>query len=191
AFDPAAVDPARIGALRKVWQIPPAARILLVPGRVAPWNGQLIVPEIARTMLDSGMRGLVFVLARGPRTHPKYAPALVGQAPRCAVTGSAGRTLPRSAGGAGRSGYRDDALDRAAGTRPRGGTSASYGPAGRRVEHWRLARTRGRAAGNAGRGANGVGGRRCKGICPRDHRRMEPRRCRVPHDGRPRTPLRP
>src|SRR5262249_61265152 len=95
------------GALRKVWQIPPAARILLVPGRVAPWNGQLIVPEIARTMLDSGMRGFVFVLAGEHRTHRKYARAVMEQAQRQG-----------------------------------------------------------------------------------DHRRIEPRRCRVPHDGRTRTPLR-
>src|SRR5262249_16183488 len=72
AFDPAAVEPASIGALRKAWRIPPAARILLVPGRVAPWNGQLIVPEIARIMLDSGMHGFVFVLAGEYRSHRKY-----------------------------------------------------------------------------------------------------------------------
>ena len=93
AFDPAAVDPARIGALRKVWQIPPAARILLVPGRVAPWNGQLIVPEIARTMLDSGMRGFVFVLAGEHRTHRKYARAVMEQAQRQGV-----RSLVRQVG---------------------------------------------------------------------------------------------
>src|SRR5437867_933624 len=34
AFDPAAVDPARIAALRNAWRIVPAARILLVLGRV-------------------------------------------------------------------------------------------------------------------------------------------------------------
>ena len=36
AFDPATVDQQRVDALRKTWQIPDDARILLVPGRVAP-----------------------------------------------------------------------------------------------------------------------------------------------------------
>ena len=79
--------------MRKVWQIPPAARILLVPGRVAPSNGQLIVPEIARTMLDSGMRGFVFVLAGEHRTHRKYARAVMEQAQRQGV-----RSLVRQVG---------------------------------------------------------------------------------------------
>jgi glycosyltransferase involved in cell wall biosynthesis len=80
AFDPAAVDAARVEALRKAWRIPQAARILLVPGRVAPWNGQLILPDVARMMLDSGLRGFVFVLAGERRRHRKYAQAVVEQA---------------------------------------------------------------------------------------------------------------
>jgi len=73
AFDPARVDRARVEALRKTWQIPDDARILLVPGRVAPWNGQLMLPDVARALLDEGMRGFVFVLAGEHRTHRKYA----------------------------------------------------------------------------------------------------------------------
>jgi glycosyltransferase involved in cell wall biosynthesis len=73
AFDPAAVDAERVEALRKAWRIPQDARILLVPGRVAPWNGQLILPEIARALLDDGVRGFVFVLAGEHRSFDKYA----------------------------------------------------------------------------------------------------------------------
>lgn len=80
AFDPAAVDAARVEALRRTWRIPQAARILLIPGRVAPWNGQRIVPDIARIMLDGGMRGFVFVLAGEHRSHRKYARAIVEEA---------------------------------------------------------------------------------------------------------------
>jgi glycosyltransferase involved in cell wall biosynthesis len=80
AFDPAAVDAVRIEALRMAWRTPPAERILLVPGRVAPWNGQLIVPDLARIMLDSGMRGFVFVLVGEHRSHRKYARAIVEEA---------------------------------------------------------------------------------------------------------------
>jgi glycosyltransferase involved in cell wall biosynthesis len=80
AFDPAAVDVTRIEALRKAWRIPQAARILLVPGRVAPWNGQLILPDVARSLLDSGARGFVFVLAGEHRGHRKYARAIAEEA---------------------------------------------------------------------------------------------------------------
>ena len=40
-FNPAAVPAERVAALRHTWGIPPDMRIVLVPGRVAPWNGQL------------------------------------------------------------------------------------------------------------------------------------------------------
>jgi glycosyltransferase involved in cell wall biosynthesis len=72
-FDPNAVDAERVEALRTAWRIPQDARILLVPGRVAPWNGQLILPDIARALLDDGVRGFVFVLAGEHRSFDKYA----------------------------------------------------------------------------------------------------------------------
>jgi len=80
AFDPAAVDAARVEALRNAWRISPTARILLVPGRVAPWNGQLILPEVARILLDSGVSGFVFVLAGEHRSYRKYARAVAKEA---------------------------------------------------------------------------------------------------------------
>ena len=79
-FDPAAVEPARVEALRTAWRIPQDARILLVPGRVSPWNGQLILPDVARALLDDGVRGFVFVLAGEHRRHRKYARFLAQQA---------------------------------------------------------------------------------------------------------------
>jgi glycosyltransferase involved in cell wall biosynthesis len=73
AFDAAAIQPERIAALRRSWQISTNERILLVPGRVAPWNGQLILPEVGRALLDSGVRGFVFVLAGEHDSYRKYA----------------------------------------------------------------------------------------------------------------------
>jgi glycosyltransferase involved in cell wall biosynthesis len=80
AFDPATVDQQRVEALRKTWQIPDDARILLVPGRVAPWNGQLMLPAVARALLDDGVGGFVFVLAGEHRTHSKYARFIASEA---------------------------------------------------------------------------------------------------------------
>jgi len=80
AFNPAAVAPARIAALRTAWRISANDRILLVPGRVAPWNGQLVLPDVARTLLDSGVRGFVFVLAGEHRSYGKYARFVASEA---------------------------------------------------------------------------------------------------------------
>jgi glycosyltransferase involved in cell wall biosynthesis len=87
AFDPAAVAPERIEALREAWRIPPDARILLVPGRVAPFNGQLILPEVARALLDAQVRGFVFVLAGEHRSFAKYARSVADEAKAKGVQG--------------------------------------------------------------------------------------------------------
>ena len=79
-FDPAAVDAERIAALCAAWKIPDDARIVLTPGRVAPWNGQLLLPAVARNLLDSGMRNVVFVIAGEHRSHEKYARSIFSQA---------------------------------------------------------------------------------------------------------------
>jgi glycosyltransferase involved in cell wall biosynthesis len=86
-FDPAAVDAERVDALRKAWRVPADARIVLVPGRVAPWNGQLLLPDIARALFDGGARGFVFVLAGEHRNFAKYARFVTKQAQAKGVDG--------------------------------------------------------------------------------------------------------
>jgi glycosyltransferase involved in cell wall biosynthesis len=80
AFDAASITPERIAAVRKSWRTSAHERILLVPGRVAPWNGQIILPEVARALLDAEMAGFVFVLAGEHRSHRKYARFIAKQA---------------------------------------------------------------------------------------------------------------
>jgi glycosyltransferase involved in cell wall biosynthesis len=80
AFNPAAVAPERVDALRKIWRVPRDTRILLVPGRVAPWNGQLILPDVARALLDAQVRGFVFVLTGETRRFRKYARFVAAEA---------------------------------------------------------------------------------------------------------------
>jgi glycosyltransferase involved in cell wall biosynthesis len=80
AFNPAAVEPERIEALREAWRISADDRILLVPGRVAPWNGQMILPETARTLMESGVSSFVFVLAGEFRRYRRYARSIMQEA---------------------------------------------------------------------------------------------------------------
>jgi len=80
AFDPRAVDASRVEALRESWRIPTSDRIVLVPGRVAPWNGQLILPAIVRILSDNGLRGCTFVVAGEHKQFAKYARFVAEQA---------------------------------------------------------------------------------------------------------------
>jgi glycosyltransferase involved in cell wall biosynthesis len=80
SFDPAAVDSGRISAPCTTWRIPDDARIVLAPGRVAPWNGQLLLPAVARHLRERGMRNVIFVIAGEHRSHSKYAKLILKQA---------------------------------------------------------------------------------------------------------------
>jgi glycosyltransferase involved in cell wall biosynthesis len=79
-FDPLAVRPERSEALRRAWRIPRHARIVLVPGRVAPWNGQIIVPHVARALADEGLEGVIFVIVGEHATNRNYAREIMKQA---------------------------------------------------------------------------------------------------------------
>ena len=76
-FDPLAVSLERSEALRSAWRIPSFSRIVLVPGRLAPWNGQIIVPDVLRALADAGQDGVVFVLVGEHSTHRAYARAVM------------------------------------------------------------------------------------------------------------------
>jgi glycosyltransferase involved in cell wall biosynthesis len=79
-FDPFMVDSDRVAALRDAWRVSANERIVLVPGRIAPWNGQLILPEVARILLDSGTRDFAVVLVGEHQTFRKYARFIVEKA---------------------------------------------------------------------------------------------------------------
>lgn len=72
-YDPAAVSAERADAQRERWRVAADDRIVMVPGRVAPWNGQLLLPDMARALVDNGVRGFAFVVVGEGTTHAKYA----------------------------------------------------------------------------------------------------------------------
>ena len=79
-YDPRAVSAERIDALLKTWRVSPDDRIVLVPGRVAPWNGQIMMPDVVRTLLDEGVRDFAIVIAGETETDAKYARNLMKRA---------------------------------------------------------------------------------------------------------------
>lgn len=75
-FSPAAVSSDRIAALRRSWGILPHIRVVLVPGRLAPWNGQMSALDAARLLIGAGGRNLIFVFAGDDRGQPRYRASL-------------------------------------------------------------------------------------------------------------------
>ncbi len=79
-FSPDAVSPDRVAALHRAWGILPPMRVVLVPGRIAPWNGQLSMIDAAQRIVDSIGRNIVFVFVGDDRNQPRYARGLQRQA---------------------------------------------------------------------------------------------------------------
>ncbi|HEY1312024.1 MAG TPA: glycosyltransferase [Pseudolabrys sp.] len=79
-FSPAAISADRIAALRRVWGILPDMRVVLVPGRIAPWNGQMSMIDAARLLVGGGNRNIAFVFAGEDRGQARYARSLRRQA---------------------------------------------------------------------------------------------------------------
>ena len=76
AFGPGSVGADRINALRRAWGVLPDTRVVLVPGRLAPWNGQLNLIDAARLMASASDGNIVFVFAGDDRSEPRYVRAL-------------------------------------------------------------------------------------------------------------------
>jgi glycosyltransferase involved in cell wall biosynthesis len=79
-FDPPAISPERAMVLRRGWKIGRGQRVILVPGRIDPAKGQLLLVEAARILTNGGLRGVVFVLAGDNRQHFDYARKIAAQA---------------------------------------------------------------------------------------------------------------
>jgi glycosyltransferase involved in cell wall biosynthesis len=79
-FDPAAVPPGRVARLRHSWGIPSGVPVVLVPGRLAPWNGQMVLVDAARILADEGVTAVTFVLAGDDRRHRRFVRSFVRRA---------------------------------------------------------------------------------------------------------------
>jgi glycosyltransferase involved in cell wall biosynthesis len=75
-FDPSAIGADRVASMRRDWGVLPQMRVVLVSGRIAPWNGQMSVIDAARRIVGGGDRDIAFVFAGEDHSHPRYARAL-------------------------------------------------------------------------------------------------------------------
>lgn len=76
AFNPAAITADRIAAMRRIWGLLPHVRVVLISGRVAPWNGQVSMIDAARLLVAGGDRNIAFVFAGEDRSNLRYARSL-------------------------------------------------------------------------------------------------------------------
>ena len=86
-FDRVGVGPDRVESLRRQWQIPPEARVVMLPGRLTRWKGQLLLLEALAALPDSDLR---CVLVGSEQDRADYRRELVARAERL---GLAGRVL--------------------------------------------------------------------------------------------------
>lgn len=80
AFSPAATFVERTAALRRAWGVLPETKIVLVPGRIVPWNGQLAAIDAARHLVANGDRNIAVVMAGDDRADRRYRGTIVQRA---------------------------------------------------------------------------------------------------------------
>ena len=79
-FSPAAVSADHIASLRRNWGVLPQTRVVLVPSRIAPRNGQITVIDVARLLVGGGDRNVAFVFAGDGMVVAALEPPLTGRA---------------------------------------------------------------------------------------------------------------
>lgn len=70
-FDAETVRPDRVAALRRAWRVH-GERVVLMPGRMAPWRNHLTLIDAARTLVNGGLRNVIFVIAGHHPTDQNY-----------------------------------------------------------------------------------------------------------------------
>ncbi|MEP7030212.1 MAG: glycosyltransferase [Pseudolabrys sp.] len=79
-FNPAAASADRIAATRRASGVLPDMRVVLVMGRIAPWNGQMSTIEAARLLIGGGDRNAAFVFVGDDRGQARFGQALRARA---------------------------------------------------------------------------------------------------------------
>lgn len=87
SFAPGAVPGSRVQALRQAWNVSPDERVVLLAGRLAPWNGQRVLIEAARLLRQTGTADIRIILAGEPAGRRGFAKELDVQIEACDLTG--------------------------------------------------------------------------------------------------------
>jgi glycosyltransferase involved in cell wall biosynthesis len=91
-FNPSAVDPTRVQALRKAWQVAPGERVVLLAARLTPWKGHKVVVEAAERLMASGLSHTKFIFAGDEQGHHSYLKDLDAAIAKAGLAGIIRRT---------------------------------------------------------------------------------------------------
>jgi len=72
-FDPARIGPERVDRLRNAWGVQGGEAVILLPGRITRWKGQLVLVEALAQLARSGVRSFRAVLAGDAQGRDAYA----------------------------------------------------------------------------------------------------------------------
>ena len=78
AFDPRAVGPERVAALRSRWGLEPHQRAVLLPARMTAWKGHKVLIEAAGLLAAGGLEDVAFILLGRADEHERYVRELDG-----------------------------------------------------------------------------------------------------------------
>ena len=81
-FNPSTVDWGRVLNLRRAWNLTTEERIVLLPARLSPRKGHLVLIEAARLLTAAGVKGVKFILAgeeQGRGGYVKEVDALIAK----------------------------------------------------------------------------------------------------------------
>ncbi len=80
AFDPAAIAPERVAALRSAWRLRPGQRVILQAARLTAWKGQAVLIAAVGQLKASGTLGdAVIILAGDDQGRTDYSDSLRAQ----------------------------------------------------------------------------------------------------------------
>jgi glycosyltransferase involved in cell wall biosynthesis len=74
-FDAETVHADRIKTLRHAWRVR-GERVVLMPGRLAPWRNHLTLVDAVRTLVNGGLRDIIFVIAGHHPSDQNYEAAI-------------------------------------------------------------------------------------------------------------------
>lgn len=92
AFDPAAVAPARVEALRLAWHLAPGRRVVMLPGRLSAWKGHATLIEALALLGDEDVVAVFAGETRGGALDG-HAPLVARLAQQAAAAGLSERIV--------------------------------------------------------------------------------------------------